>query len=357
MPAIAPARLFATTGVTTTMKTTLTPVRLLALAMAVLVLAGCSTTAYRFAGNRALAFGKTEMAPYLLTFDDVPMVCATAESLTPLLMTFEAVGANPDQMAVVVYMGAGLCSETEAFNAELRYLRAVNQGNADEAKDARVEQKRGHALAAKRQQESYNRFLAYYGDMPAGKCSKKLDSDVDELIYLLGMVSGVKALLNDVQSESAVNVTKDIPGKIAYWSQCVPNEKWWDMPDGMRAAVWQFVPMLAPEGAKPMVELERVANVGAKKGVRLGYAIWALAAWGDGDQATTRRVIREFAAAGEGSKLDPRYRMLDAVAVEIIQGLSDRLWTAAVGTRTPQGALGTFWDDQPAQSANIDDLL
>lgn len=329
----------------------------LILGIAATLLAGCTNTAYRVAGNQLLSFGKKEMAPYLLTFDDVPMVCATAESLTPLLMTFEAVGANPDQMAVVVYMGAGLCAETEAFDAELRYLRAVNQGNVEEAKDARIAQKRGHALAARRQAESYERFLAHYGDMPPGKCSKKLDSDVDELIYLLGMVSGVKALLNDVQSEGAVNVTKDIPAKIAFWSACVPNEKWWDMPDGMRAAVWQFVPMLAPEGAQPMVELERVANVGAQKGVRLAYAIWALAAWGDGDEATTRRVIREFAAAGASGKLDERYRMLDSVAVEIIQGLSDRLWTAGVGTRTPPGALGTFWDDKPAPGANIDDLL
>lgn len=321
-----------------------------------LLLGGCANTAYRVGGNQLLKFGKNEMAPYLLTFDDVPMVCASAEALTPLLMSFEAVGANPDQMAVVVYMGAGLCAETDAFEAELRYLRAMHRQAFDEAKDARVEQKRAHALAARRQLESYERFLAYYGDLPPGKCSRKLDSDMDEIIYLLGMVSGVKALLNDVQAEGAVNVTKDIAPKIAYWSECVPNDKWWEMPAGMRAAVWQFVPMLAPEGSEPMKELERVAHVGAQRGVRLAFAIWALAAYGAGDEATTRRSIREFAAAGN-NRLDPEYRMLDAVAIEIIQGLSDRLWTAGAGTRTPVGALGTFPDDVRAPTAGIEDLL
>ena len=36
--------------------------------------------------------------------------------------------------------------------------------------------------------------------------------------------------------------------------------------------------------------------------------------------------------------------------------ISDRMWSEAVGYRTPMGALGTFWDDTPV-NANIDDLL
>lgn len=327
-------------------------VLLLALSMT-----GCSNMAYRFAGDQLMTFGKREMAPYLMAFDDVPMLCGTAESLTPLLMTFEAVGSDPDQMAVMVYMGAALCAESQAFEHELRYLRALNQGRFDEAKDARVAQKRAHALAAKRQQISYRRFLSYYGDLPPGRCPKQLKNDVDDLIYLLGMVSGVKAMLNDIQSDSQVNVEKDIAGKILYWTQCLDNAKWWELPSGMRSTVWNFVPMLAPEGATPMADLARVAKVGELAGVRLAHAIWALSAYGNGDMENTRRSLREFRAAGETRAVDPRYRVLDAVATEIISGISDRMWTEATGTRTPVGALGTFWDDVPASAGDIDDLL
>jgi hypothetical protein len=125
----------------------------------------------------------------------------------------------------------------------------------------------------------------------------------------------------------------------------------------MRSTVWNFVPMLAPEGATPMADLARVAKVGEAAGVRLAHAIWALSAYGNGDMAETRRSIREFRAAADVKAIDPRYRVLDAVANEIILGISDRMWTEATGTRTPQGGLGTFWDDQPRSSGNIDDLL
>jgi hypothetical protein len=326
------------------------------LAMA-LLLGGCGSLPYKLAGDQLMVFGKKEMAPYLMTFDDVPMLCGTAESLTPLLMTFEAVGTDPDQMAVLVYMGAGLCAETDAFEEELRYMRALRQGNFDEARDARVAQKRAHALAARRQQVSYLRFLSYYGDLPEGQCSKKLKTDIDELIYLLGMVSGVKALLNDVQSDNAVGVDKDIAPKILYWTQCLDSAKWWELPSGMRSTVWNFVPMLAPDGATPMDDLARVAKVGEAAGVRLAHAIWALSAYGNGDMENTRRSIREFSEAAKKRATDPRYRILDAVATEIIMGISDRIWTEAGGTRTPPGALGTFPGDLPKSAGNIDDLL
>lgn len=320
-------------------------------------LAGCGNLPYRMAGNSLMSFGKKEMAPYLMTFDDVPMLCGTAESLTPLLMTFEAVGTNPDQMAVLVYMGAGLCAETTAFENELRSMRALRDGRYDEARDARIAQKRAHALAAKRQLESYNRFLRYYGDLPAGKCTKKLDTDVDQLIYLLGMVSGVKAMLNDIQSDNALNVDKDIGAKILYWTECLDSAKWWELPSGMRSTVWAFAPPLAPEGAKPMEDLARVSKVGEQAGIRLSHAIWALSAWGIGDTENTRRAIREFSEAPKRHSVDAHYLILDAVATEIILGISDRIWTEAVGTRTPIGALGTFPDDKPKSSGNIDDLL
>ena len=86
-------------------------------------------------------------------------------------------------------------------------------------------------------------------------------------------------------------------------------------------------------------------------------AIWALAAYGSGDKELTKNIIRDFAAAGRTAKIDPNFKMMDAMAEQMILAMSDRLWTEATGTRTPMGGLGTFWDDKPKSAGNIDDLL
>jgi hypothetical protein len=115
--------------------------------------------------------------------------------------------------------------------------------------------------------------------------------------------------------------------------------------------------MLTPEGARPMETLARVAKLGERKGVRLGHAMWALAAYGEGNKELTKNIIRDFAAASRTAKLDPNFKMMDAMAEQMIIAMSDRLWTEATGTRTPMGGLGTFWDDKPKSAGNIDDLL
>ena len=82
-----------------------------------------------------------------------------------------------------------------------------------------------------------------------------------------------------------------------------------------------------------------------------------MAAYGNGDKEMTKAIIRDFAASSKTAKLDPNFKMMDAMAAQMIIGMSDRLWTEATGTRTPMGELGTFWDDKPKSAGNIDDLL
>lgn len=319
------------------------------------LLSACSP--YKIAGDQMIRFSKHEMVPYLLTFDDTRMGCAAGESLTPLLMTFEAVGSDPNQLAIMVYVAAGMCAETAALEEELRYLRAAAQGNVQEAQDARIAQKRQHELASRRQYIAYQRFAKHYGEMPQGKCSPKLRDDFDQLMYLVGLVAGVQSALNDAQSGQAVGVPRDIAAKVERMAACVDTNKWWGLPLGIRASLWNILPMLAPEGSRPMETLARVAKQGERQGVRLGHAMWALSAYGNGDKEMTKNIIRDFAAAGRTAKLDPNFKMLDAMAEHMIFAMSDRLWTEATGTRTPVGGLGTFWDDKPKSAGNIDDLL
>ena len=60
-------------------------------------------------------------------------------------------GANPTRMGVLMYASAGMCAESQALEAELRYLRAAKAGRVTDAQDARIEQKRLAGLAAERQ--------------------------------------------------------------------------------------------------------------------------------------------------------------------------------------------------------------
>lgn len=321
------------------------------------LLQGCSI--YKLAGDQVIAFSKQEMVPYLLTYDDTQMSCSAGEALTPLLMTFEAVGSDPNQLAVMVFTASGLCAESQALDQELRYLRAIKLQQPSEAQDARTAQKRWHELAARRQYVAHQRFLRYYGDMQNGRCSDKLEGEFDQLMYLVGLVSGLQSILNDTQSGQAVGVPRDIAAKVERMAGCIDNNRWWGLPEGVRAALWDLLPTLAPEGAKPMDVLARIARRGEYRaqGVRIGHAIWALAAWGHGDKEMTKTIIRDYAATERATQVDPRFRMVDAMANQMILAISDRLWTEATGARTPMGSLGKFWDDPPRSAGNIDDLL
>lgn len=332
---------------------------LLTICALVLASSGCSLRqmGYKIAGKEMITFSKNEMVPYLLTFDDAQMGCAAGESLTPLLMTFEAVGADPNQLAIMVYTAAGLCAETRALEEELRYLRAAKQQNIIEAQDARIAQKRQHGLAARRQYTAFQRFVMHYGDLPEGRCPENLDEDFDQLMFMVGLVSGLQSALNDAQSDQSVGVPRDIAAKVERMAACVDSNKWWGLPQGIRAALWNTVPMIAPEGAKPMETLARVAKQGERQGVRLGHAMWAIAAYGNGDNELAKNIIRDFAASSRTTKIDQNFRMLDMMAENMILAMSDRMWTEATGMRTPMGGLGTFWDDKPKSAGNIDDLL
>ena len=330
--------------------------RALLLGATVMVLQGCGMI-YKTTGDILINFGRSEMLPYMMTYDDTAMGCAAGEALTPLLMSFERVGSNPDSLAVLVYVSAATCSEALALEEELRYLRAIRAGNVNEAQDARTQQKRHAALAAQRQFEAYNRMIQQYGEYDDKNQCPRLRRDFDEMVYMVGLIAGVQSLLNDGIADASVGIPRDIAAKVERGAACLENEKWWGVPRGIRGALWGILPMLAPENAEPWAELDRATQIGFRKGVRLGSALYAMSAYSQGDDQRLRKVIRDFAANSDN--LDPEYRMLDTIAAQLIEGISDRLWTENTGRRTPFDSLGTFWDDSRSRQPqfDIDDLL
>ncbi|PKM22745.1 MAG: hypothetical protein CVV10_02815 [Gammaproteobacteria bacterium HGW-Gammaproteobacteria-14] len=329
--------------------------RVVVLGAALLAMQGCGMI-YKTTGDVLMGFGRSEMLPHMMSDDDTRIACAAGEAQTPLLLAFERVGSNPDKLAVLMYVTASSCTDELALEQELRYLRSIKQGNVAEAQDARILQKRYAAMSAKRQYEAYRRLMIAFKHPKDGECPK-MKAEFDQLVWMIGMVGGVQALLNDGIADGTVGVPRDIAAKVERGAACLNNDQWWGTPRGIRASIWNILPMLAPANAQPWEELQAASESGFRDGVRLGSAMYALAAYSKGDDKHLRKAIRDFAA--NDKKIHPEYRMMDAMANSIISGISDRMWTEATGRRTPLGGLGTFWDDaatnQPA--INIDDLL
>ncbi|MDX1804834.1 MAG: hypothetical protein R3292_12195 [Alcanivorax sp.] len=323
----------------------------------VVALQGCGVI-YKTTGDVLVSYGRSEMLPYMLTYNDARMACISGESLTPLLMSFERVGSKPSKLGTMVFTTSAVCAEKISLDAELRYLRAVKDGQVNEAQDARIEQKRWAAIAAERQKKAYDLMMSTYAEnLKEGQCPK-LKTDFDEMVWMVGNISGVEALLNDGAADGQVGVPRDVAAKVERHMKCLDNEKWWGVPMGARAAVWNLLPMLAPPNADAWATLENSAKIGFDKGVRLGSALYAMSAYSKGDDKRLRQAIRDFAA--NDKNIDPNYLLMDTLAGMIIQGISDREWTQNTGKRTPVGGLGTFWDDQPKSSGpavDINDLL
>ncbi|REH39835.1 hypothetical protein DFR26_0026 [Paraperlucidibaca baekdonensis] len=323
------------------------------------LLSACDPIA--FVSNQALRFVERNLVPPMLQDNDVRMACQSGVATAPLIMATENLGADANQLGTLLYTTAGLCAEIDATEAELRYLRAARAGNVEEAQDARISQKRFAELAARRQLLAYQRFVTYYEkryDIEIGEQCTDFYKDFDEFVYMLGLVTGLQAVLNDIVAQQVVGVPLDIAAKAERAFTCLDNKKWWGVPLAARAVVWNVLPG-ADEGKDPWGALNASMALGEEAGVRLPHAMYALSAAGKDDQARLRDAIRRFANVKEGFKPNVDYRLADSIAGLLITTLSDRMWTEGAGTRTPSGMLGKFWDEKAERAEGIDisDLL
>lgn len=334
----------------------------LVMAVSLTSLGGCSVVnhmIYKTTGTVMTAYAETHQVPYVLASDDLEMNCAMAQALTPLLMSFSRVTHTPDKLGVMVYLSAGMCAESQAWEEELRYLRAVRGGNGQEAQDAQIAQKRFHILAAQRNYTGYNHLVAEFGE-PGGQSCPDLDTDFDNFIWLAGMLAGLQALSNEMSSGTALGIPKNIAAKAERGAACLDDDKFWGVPMAIRATVWSMLPGATPQGEDPFVRLKLAAEKGEKAGVRLPHVLYAMAAMNQGNTALVRDVIRQHATAKAKKPADPERKLLDAIATQTLQAMSDRLWTEHTGHRTPVGGLGTFWDDRRQSSGetiDLDDIL
>src|SRR5699024_11199096 len=162
-----------------------------------------------------------------------------------------------------------------------------------------------------------------FGEVSDDKSCPKLKNDFDELVWLVGQVSGMQALLNDSTADNSVGVSRDIPAKVQRGATCVDDDKWWGIPKGTLAVVWTLLPMFAPDDVDTWAELEKAVDKGFEGCVRLASALYVMTAYNTDDDERVRKGIREFAQNGDD--LNEDYILLDAMAENIIRNISDRL--------------------------------
>ncbi|MBU2953081.1 hypothetical protein [Marinobacter sp. F3R08] len=346
------------------LKTLFFPRHLKCLALAVtasVALSGCGAVnnmIYKTTGDVMQGFSRDHTVPFLMLSDDLAMGCAMSQATAPLLMSFGRVTHEPDQLAVMLYLSAGGCAEEDARQHELAALAALHAVNGNAAQDAMIRQKRAYAVAARRYFTAWQHHSAHYGNPADGECPD-FDDDLDEFIYMAGLLSGLQALNAQIQSTSSIGVPANLGSIAARASSCLENDKWWGAPMALRATVWAMIPGAQPEGEDAFERLAIAGRQGEAAGVRLPHVFHAIAALNKGDEAMVRQVIRKHAESLETTPANENWRFVDAMATDMIVAVSDRLWAENTGHRTPMGQLGSFWDDQSGnvEIMDLDDLL
>lgn len=331
-------------------------------ATAAFLLSGCSQV-IKTGANIALGFTQNHVVPPILAQDDPDMVCASGMSLTPVLMSTKAMGADPAKTAILLYTAAGLCAENNALAAELRYLRASKANQIDEAKDARIEQKRWAELASRRQYASYLLFAEHWErkyNITLGDKCPSMKKDLDKITYFLGLMNGVQAVTNDIASGGSVNVPKDIAAIAERGAACLDSNKFWGAPNALRAAIWTLLPGAGDNKPDPWQVFKESTAIGEKSGVRLSHAIYAIAAQATGDKDKLRDALRTYGQSIEEEKpVSAEFKLVDALARQNVRNISDRYWTENTGMRTPDDGYVRFWDESAADSSglSLDGLL
>lgn len=331
-------------------------------------LAGCTTIANKAkqtGANVGLRFAENHILAPVLTDDDVVMGCLAGQVFSPIIdaMGPHGMQGDNDQMSTLLYSTAAVCAEQEALENELRSLRATRQNHIEEAEDGRIMQKRWLEVAARRQYHAYQTFEHFYtsrGMNEVGGDCPTFRSDQDELVFMLGAISGLQAIVNDVNSQNQIGVPKDIGARVERAMTCLNNDKWWGLPKSVRAAIWNLIPGGGPE--EPWSTMIKAMATGKQGGVRISYAIYAISAYAKGDDMRLRDAFRQYQVTLDDPGFVPskRYKVFDKVGDVIMWGIADRYWSEHTGSRTPAGSIGHFWDEgTPPVDASIklDDLL
>lgn len=324
-------------------------------AIVTLSMTGCSIR--DMAASGMVSFGNEYMSPWFMASNDTDVMCAMGEGMAA--MTF-SMGPNIDPMIPLVTLASGMCADEKAKEEELRFLRAMNKNDVTTAQDARTVQRRWIKLSAERQYFGYQAAARYFGE-PGNECPD-FDDHNEEMAYLFGMFGALQAVQMDLAINGAAGVPLDLMPKALDGLKCVDSDQFWGIPNAVLAVVDISKARLDGDQSAVQLGLDRLnlaSRTGEKEGVRMVHIIEASMYVSQGDENAVKDVIRKHVAMKEEYPANPDLNLLDEMATRSLRLISDKLWTAHTGQRTPFGKFGTFWDDQviPADTMDIEDLL
>lgn len=328
------------------------------IAASVLTLTACSKD--QIIGNHIRQFTLDHALPVILKTDDVPMICNANDGLAPLVMAYGKFNVEIDLMMAFGYAGSSICTENQAVEKELWSSLAEKQGWTDVAIDARISQQLLNKEAAIKQLKAYQHSVNYFKqaynyELGEGQCPK-FKYEVDELLLFVGAVSALQALQNDIASGRLVNIDMGIPPKIVNAMNCLDNTKWWGFPQSLQAALIVVLPESEEKQAEGWKKLQESTDIGLKDGMRLGYATYAVVAYIKGREDYLRDALKRFEAV-PNDKVNPDYKLLDAIAEKQIRHLADRLWMEKEGRRAPTEGFSNFLDEKKQVDPKLDGLL
>jgi hypothetical protein len=308
-------------------------------------------------GKTMSAFTVEQVVPQTMASDDVSMACAGGLGQAQLMEAFGRVTDPEPRASIVTFSSAGMCAELESWEAELRRLRALKEGRIAEAQDALSQEKLAHLEAAKRNRYAFQSLERAFG--PAGEGCPKLDPDTyDALFYLLGLSSGMLAIVHDRGAGGAADVPMSVPQAVLRATECLDEQQWWGMPLALRAAIWTSIPGALPDGQDPWAAMARAADAADTARVGLAYALWIQTAASNGlTPQMCAAVDRYTASSAANPERNPNFRLLDAYAERIIRHEVNKQWIQSVGYRAPAGPLACYRTDQgPSDPDDAPDL-
>jgi hypothetical protein len=309
------------------------------------------------------------LAPGMMRTTDIKMACAVGQTMTPVLMALgqdDPAKKEPHKALVLTLVSAGMCSEMDAWEATLAGLQArhvVSSGGDGRQwgplmQDALVREQRAHEEAAQRNFAAYQQTFTAFGAPDEYRACPAELKPREELVFLLGLMAGVLAVIHDAAAEKAVGVSSAVPRLVERGAGCLDDASWWSVPSALRAAVWASVPGAAPAGVDAWQTLEQSVKQSEARGMWLARALQVQTAHAAGKTDLLRAAIEAHGAATQRGPGNAEYALLNAYASQMIRFYSDLLWMASRGHRTPLNGLGTLpAADGAAAVPNIDELV
>lgn len=328
-------------------------VRGVALCFCVMVTAGCSTI-YKPVGGTLNAYAEDVAIADFLTYKDVDMLCEAGGSLAPLINSFKDVGTQTQKTMSTLFLLGGFCAEQQAHDYEVAQLLADQRGDYKEAKNLAVLKQRALAKAAYRQYLSYQNAIDVYRPGKQSQCPTFSQSQ-DELIFLLGNLQGVEAILNDGKSGSLANVPKNIANDIYRSMDCISNVKWWGVPQSVQAALLGFLPNLDREKAKNIDSILQVSiQMGRNRKTPLSETI-ALAAWeGQGADEKVDALLRSHFEYAQRVDYDSQWLSISYINNRHLENKSDILQLEAKQPLSANPSQPYLIKDEPEMDMDLD---